>query len=102
MSLFMQLKMYFLKRKLISCITIHNPAGTGRKLKVHKTFSRRPGRLLNILCTFNLRPVSKGKSLWSQDTLKTIKLRTIAPLSLSQPASLVQSQQWKRQNNDTH
>ena len=31
---------------------------TGRKLKVHKTFRRRPGRLLNVLCTFNLRPVS--------------------------------------------
>ena len=23
-------------------------------------FSRRPGRLLNVLCTFNLRPVSIG------------------------------------------
>ena len=33
---------------------------TGRKLKVHKTFRRRPGRLLNVLCTFNLRPVSTG------------------------------------------
>ena len=33
---------------------------TGRKLKVHKTFRRRPGRLLDVLCTFNLSPVSKG------------------------------------------
>ena len=33
---------------------------TGRKLNVHKTFRRRPGRLLNVLCTFNLRPVSTG------------------------------------------
>ena len=33
---------------------------TGRKLNVHKTFRRRPGRLLNVLCTFNLCPVSTG------------------------------------------
>ena len=33
---------------------------TGRKLNAHKTFRRRPGRLLNVLCTFNIRPVSKG------------------------------------------
>ena len=33
---------------------------TRRKLNVHKTFSRRPGCLLNILCTFNLCPVSRG------------------------------------------
>ena len=26
---------------------------TGGKLNVHKRFSRRPGRLLNVLCTFN-------------------------------------------------
>ena len=38
-----------------------NPVDTGRKLNVHKTFRRRPGRLLNVLCTFNLRPVSTGK-----------------------------------------
>ena len=30
-------------------------------MNVHKTFRRRPGRLLNVLCTFNLRPVSTGK-----------------------------------------
>ena len=34
--------------------------GFPRKLNVHKTFRRRPGRLLNALCTFNLRPVSTG------------------------------------------
>ena len=32
---------------------------TGRKLNVHKIFKRRPGRLLNVLYTFNLRPVSR-------------------------------------------
>ena len=32
----------------------------GRKLNAQKTFRRRPGRLLNVLCTSNLRPVSSG------------------------------------------
>ena len=36
------------------------PADTGRKLNVHRTFRRRPRRLLNVLCKFNLRPVSTG------------------------------------------
>ena len=36
------------------------PVDTGRKLNVHKTFTRRPGRLLNVLCTLDLRPVSTG------------------------------------------
>ena len=29
-----------------------------------KTFRRRPGRLLNVLCTFNSRPMSKGLDVW--------------------------------------
>ena len=36
------------------------PVDTGRKLNLHKTFRRRPGRLLNVLCRFNLRPVPIG------------------------------------------
>ena len=36
------------------------PLDTGRKLKVDKTFRRLPGRLLNVLCTFNIRPMSIG------------------------------------------
>ena len=36
------------------------PVDTGCKLNVHKTFRRRPGRLLHVLCTFNLCPVSTG------------------------------------------
>ena len=28
------------------------PVDTGRKLNVHKAFRRRPGRILNVLCTF--------------------------------------------------
>ena len=36
----------------VDTTSIHfNPVGTGRKLNVHKTFRRRPGRLLNVLCT---------------------------------------------------
>ena len=35
-----------------------HPVDTGHTLNLHKTFRRRPGRLLNVLCTFNLRPVS--------------------------------------------
>ena len=37
------------------------PVDTIRKLKIQKTFRRCPGRLLNVLCTFSLRPVSTGK-----------------------------------------
>ena len=36
-------------------ISMPFPEDTARKLNVHKTFRRRPGRLLNVLCTFNLR-----------------------------------------------
>ena len=38
-----------------------NPVDTGRKLDVYKTSIRLPGRLLYVLCTFNLRPVSTEK-----------------------------------------
>ena len=38
---------------------LSNSIYTGRKLNVPKTFRRRPGRLLNFLCTFNVRPVSR-------------------------------------------
>ena len=37
----------------------YSPLDIGCKLNVHKTFSRRPRRLLKVLCTFNLRPVSR-------------------------------------------
>ena len=42
---------------------MHLLVDTGRKLNVHKTFRRRPARLLNVLCAFNLRPVSTGLSI---------------------------------------
>ena len=41
----------------------NNPVDTGPKLNVHKTFRRRPERLLNVLCTFNSCPVLTGKSI---------------------------------------
>ena len=49
-----------LEIKLSSSVFDIIPVDTGRKLNIHKTFRRRPGRLLNDLCTFNLRPVSTG------------------------------------------
>ena len=44
----------------------YTPVDTGRKLNVHKTFRSRPWRLLNVLCTFNLRPVSTGTIHWDK------------------------------------
>ena len=38
-----------------------NPVNTGCKLNLHKRFRRRQGRLLNVLCAFNLRPVTARK-----------------------------------------
>ena len=35
------------------------PLKTLRKLNIDKTFRKRPGRLLNVLCMFNLRAVSR-------------------------------------------
>ena len=43
---------------------------TEGKLNVHKTFRRCPRRLLNVLCTFNLRPVSTG--LFQEELRKKI------------------------------
>ena len=40
--------------------TIDFSVDTGRKLNVHKRFRRGPGRLLNVLYAFNVRPVSTG------------------------------------------
>ena len=41
------------------CVNTY-PLDTGRKLNVHKMFIWRPGRLLNVICTFNLHPVPRG------------------------------------------
>ena len=45
------------------CIVSIPPLHTGHKLNTHKTFKRCPGRLLNVLCAFNLRFVSRGPSM---------------------------------------
>ena len=50
-------------RNIMQCTSSSFPVDTGRKLNVHKTFRRRPGRLLNVLCTFNLRLVPTGFTL---------------------------------------
>ena len=52
------------------------PVDRGRRLNVHNTFRRRPERLFNVLCTFNLRPVSRGIDVW-QDSKFTSKLELI-------------------------
>ena len=44
-----------------------NRCHSRRKLNIDKTFRRRPGRLLNVLCTLNLRPVSTGKASLCKD-----------------------------------
>ena len=36
------------------------PSDTQRKMNIHNTFRRRPGRLLNVVCTFSLFSVYKG------------------------------------------
>ena len=38
-------------------------------MNVHKTFRKRPGRLLNVLCTFSLHPVSTGEWSFSTENL---------------------------------
>ena len=69
---------------------------TGCKLNVHKTCRRLPGRVLNILCTFDLRHVSRGilvettakRSTFQTeihvDELKSIKLLRYHPKYLHQ------------------
>ena len=41
-------------------LKIYIPRRRRRKLNVRNTFRRRPGRFVNVLCTFNLLPVSTG------------------------------------------
>ena len=49
---------------------------TGCKLNLNKTFRRHAGRVLNVFCTFNLHPMSRGmrkiceKILWENSMLK--------------------------------
>ena len=48
---------------------------TERKLNACKTFRRRPGGLLNVLCTSSLRPLSRGSL-----QVRVVLLRHLTPL----------------------
>ena len=61
-NILVEFKLLSLWKKL-SMILACNTVDTGRQLNVDQTFSRRPLRFLNVLCTFNLRPESTGKFL---------------------------------------
>ena len=56
-----------------------DPVDTGLKLSVHKTFRRRPGRLLNVLCTFSLCPVSTEEA----DLKKALVIKKACTSSLA-------------------
>ena len=53
-------------------------ASAARQLNVFKTFRRRPGRLMNVFCTFNLSSVSKRergkKSIFVRKKTQDIQL----------------------------
>ena len=69
-----------------------NPVDTGRKLNVHKTFRRRPGRLLNVLFTFKLRPVSTGKGLieiWAEQTINKVPKTIVGATQFAASSSLI-------------
>ena len=59
--------------QLLRDIHILFPVDTGRKLNVHKTFRRRPGLLLNVLCMFNLRHVSLVLTTFRLQVFNTAK-----------------------------
>ena len=41
-------------------LSVHSPLETVRKLNSHKAFRRRPKLFMEVLCTFNIRPVSRA------------------------------------------
>ena len=64
---------------IFTVLGLNNPIDAGHKLNVHMTFRRRPGNLLNFLCTFNLRPISTGKFIWNSvycHCVKSVRIRT--------------------------
>ena len=65
------------------------PVDTGCKLNVQKTFRKRPGRLLNVLYTFNLRPVSTAVYL----RLRFLRLWNLTKVQLTIKGTLMQI--WK-------
>ena len=58
------------------------PVDTGRKLNVHNTFRRSLRRLLNVLCTFSLGPVSTGTSFPALNCEVPAALGTPFPVNL--------------------
>ena len=98
-SLFTRVEIIVTFLGLFNSIT---PVDTGRKLNVHKTFRRRPRRLLNVLCTFNLRPVSTGT--WLQISSGTNKIVHIAILKgSSRDVRSIQTSQnakWLKQDSN--
>ena len=52
---------FYFPFSFLTIIRTTNLVDTNRKLTVHKTFRRHPARLLSVLYTFSLRPVSTGK-----------------------------------------
>ena len=79
------------------------PVEKGLKLNVHKTFRR---RLLNVLCTFNLRPVSIGTIvrvmvlcshwLWTVSKLMTKFEKHFEFKSLDDPGPILDNKAWVR------
>ena len=62
---FVQCSQLFLSIWVFCCICcrILNPLDIIYKLKLHRTSRKCPGHLLNVLCMFSLRSVSRGKAL---------------------------------------
>ena len=76
---------------------VYYPVDTGRKLNVHKRFGR-PGRLLNVLRTFNLRPVSTGIFV-TKTIRKAIMKRSKQRNTVIKKRSSENLQNYKRQRN---
>ena len=53
--------------------TEKSPLNTGRKLNVHEKFKWYPGRLRNVLCTFNLYSQSRSYLQWLHCTSLVIR-----------------------------
>ena len=51
------------KKQVYSQAARRNPLDKGCKLNVHKMSRGCPGRLQNVLCTFSLRPMSRGNHM---------------------------------------
>ena len=68
-------------------------------MNVHKTFKRHPGRLLNFLCTFNLRPVSTGISM-NRLTLKKFLENLYVDDSISGANSIKEGYHFYKKSKD--